>query len=135
MKVFSNNPSIGYYVGENIDAINVQNVNASGTTWQTAAPIKCNSGLTIAICRRVNSSNYSVLLDNQSSYQSPSNQVSFPPQLASAVEVYAENGPITVFLTFGASFLDGTTSKVVSSGTRFTFVQGSNGGPIWAYLD
>lgn len=109
-------PDVGYLV----------HVPAVGTTGGQVLP-SLNARLLIALVNRVDSSNYSVSLPSD---QSPPHNVN-PGDL---VEVYAENGSITIFPPGGETFLDGSTSVSTSIGALFRRVINNLGYNRWARL-
>jgi len=102
----------------------MQNINASGNSSSTAQAINLSNNLSVAVCTRIDSSNYGVRL--------PVSGHVVPGMVA---EIYASGGDITVFLdsVVGSPvFFDGATSVTVVSGTgkRFRFLPSF----IWALI-
>jgi hypothetical protein len=106
MKVFEKN----LIVTTVPDTMIIQSVNASGTTASAIAGFVNFSGsLTIVVATRVDDSNYAVTL-----FPNPNSQS------GQVVEVYpTSSGSVTVFI-WESTFVDGSSSMVVSQGARFT---------------
>jgi hypothetical protein len=80
------------------------NMNCAGTNLATAASLPVTTPKTLAVCKRVDASNFAVQLP--------------PFGIAGAeVEVYARGGTVTVFPQ--STFVDGSSSANVASGARF----------------
>lgn len=65
---------------------------------------------TIAVCKRVDSSNFCVQLP-----------AAPPPQIGSVIEVYPEGGSITIFPDYG-TFFDGSSSLSTSDAVQFRYI-------------
>lgn len=98
-------------------------VNASGTTAVSATQLSGSdtSYKKIAVCHRVDASNYAVTL---------------PIGALRYVEIYTDgSGNIEVFPPNGGTFLNGTTSVTVTNGASFRTVGPIvTGSPVWACI-
>lgn len=108
------------YTSDSDQAIMV-NVDCASTVQSGSPTIPKTTYLTIAICKRVDSSNFCVTLPALSPY-------------GSIVEVYADGGSITIFPQSG-TFLDGSSSVSTATGARFRSVITQGGNVNWAKID
>lgn len=99
------------------------NVECASAVKAGSPTITAVTYLTVAVCKRVDASNFCVQL---------------PPPAApygKVVEVYADGGSITIFPTSG-TFFDGSASVSTTTGARFrTILSTDNAVIAWAKTD
>lgn len=117
------------------DIATMQNVDGKGTTQAASASITLNRNHTVAVCRHVDASNFGVSFTAQPIVGAGS-ITGDHVTLGAIVEVYAEQGNITVYPDSGSgTFLNGASSVVVASGAKFMLVwSASAGAGKWAFL-
>jgi hypothetical protein len=115
MKTLDAQSSTGSTLYEIDDLVSVVNVVGVGTTFprpgtQPSACASSTSARTVVVAHRTDDSNYAVGIGWGTAI---SGQV---------IELYTDgSGSVTVFYMDGQTFLDGTTSMVVTQGARFVF--------------
>ena len=99
------------------------NIDCASAVKAGSPSITITTFRTIAICKRVDGSNFCVQL--------PTSQIQF----GAVIEVYADGGSITIFPETG-TFFDGSSSFSTSGGAQFRRILSTDGSTVaWAKLD
>lgn len=133
MKVLRSSPDsqgiivTSIYDGLPDDATVMLNVDCASTVQSGSPTITIVTFLTIAVCKRIDASNFCVQLPSSA-------------QLGAVVEIYAQGGTIEVFPPFAefspGTFFDGSSSVSISTGARFRYIVTTDGSfARWAKID